>query len=213
MFWFFRPLKREVGFYILAVVSSFLLFCLVVRFQPWQSRFHLPLFVLFCPAAGVVTGYFLNKKSVFLGALFFLAAIPCLFLNKQHPWLGDLSIWHQPKPAQYFYKRPYLALPYVETSGYLKSIGCDQIGLLTGEDTWEYPWWKFLARPGSRIEHVGVNNPSGALKYPLGAFEPCAVIVFGAEQKSLLMVGHGIYGPVGSLPAGDDKITIFLRKS
>jgi len=144
-----------------------------------------------------------------LGTLFFLAAMPWLFLNSQHPWFGGYSIWKQPKPAQYFYKRPDLALPYAETAGYLKSIGCRQIGLLTGEDNWEYPWWTLLADKGLRIEHIGVTNQSKFLKYPLGDFQPCAIISYEAGKSPLIMPGGTVYGPAGSLPSG---ITVYLRQ-
>jgi hypothetical protein len=210
--WFFLPLRQKVGSYALTVACSFLLFCLVVRYQSWNSRFHLPLFVLFCPVAGIVLEHFLKKKSIIIAGLLFLAALPWMFLNQQHPWFGEASIWRQPKMAQYFYKRPNMALPYVASAGYLKSMGCRQVGLLIGGENWEYPWWKFLQGPGLRIEHVLVSNQSGNLKYPLGDFQPCAIIVLGQETKPYFIVGGGIYAPAWGMPAGSDKVTIFLRK-
>jgi hypothetical protein len=209
--WFYRGSREKIGFYILCVLSSFLLFCLIIRYQPFNSRFHLPLFILFCPVAGVVLEYFLKQRSVALGILFFLGAIPWLFLNNEHPWLGKFSIWDTPKPAQYFYKRPALALPYHATMAYLKSLNCRQIGLSNGENDWEYPWWSFLAGKGVRIEDVNVNNPSAALKYPLGDFQPCAIIFTGTEPPAFVMVHDAIYGMDASVPAGDTKITIFLK--
>jgi hypothetical protein len=179
---------------------------LIVRYQPWHGRFHLPLFILFCPVAGVVLERFLKKIIVIVGILFFLGAMPWLFLNDQHPWVGGYSIWHQPKPAQYFYKRPAMALPYVEIAAYLKSIGCQQIGLLIGEDDWEYPWWGLLAGKGTRIEHVRVNNPSASLKYPLGDFRPCGIIAIGTQASPFVTVGNSIYGAAGSISG----ITVFV---
>jgi hypothetical protein len=170
----------------------------------------LPLFILFCPVAGVVLERFLKQKTVILGVLFFLGAMPAVFLNRQHPWVGGFSIWHQPKQLQYFYKRPALVLPYVEITAYFKSMGCHQIGLLIGEDDWEYPWWAFLSDKGTRIEHIGVSNASASLKYPLGDFQPCGLMVAGTPEKSFLIVGNSIYGAIGSIPAGNGKITIFI---
>jgi len=212
LFWFSRSLKRRAGFYVLTVALAFLLFCLVVRYQPWNSRFHLPVFILFCPVAGMVLEHFLNKKSVVVGFVLFLAALPWMFFNQQHPWIGQDSIWRQPKMAQYFYKRPYLALPYLVGAGYLKSTGCRQVGLLISAGTWEYPWWTFLQGPHFRMEHVQVANPSGTLPYPLGDFQPCALVVSGVELKPYFMVGRGVYAPAWAMPAGDDKVTIFLRQ-
>ena len=171
----------------------------------------MPLFILFCPVAGFVLEKFLKQKSISIGLLFFLGALPWLFLNAQHPWADGYSIWRQPRQAQYFYKRPQLALPYVVISKYIKSIGCQQIGLEMAGDDWEYPWWVFLAGEGVRIEHVSVNNSSASLKYPLGAFQACAIIVTGPQVSPLIVVGSSFYSPVWSTPVGDNKITVYKR--
>jgi hypothetical protein len=210
--WFYRGPEGRTVVYSTAVLASFLIFCLTVRYQPWNSRFHLPLFILFAPVAGVVLARILKQGSVILGIFLFLTCLPWLFLNTQHPWFGGLSIWEQPKPAQYFYKRPALAMPYAVIAAHLKSVDCNQIGLLTDENTWEYPWWVLLAGHGLRIEHVGVTNLSASLKYPLGEFHPCAVIASGVQPLPAIQVGGGTYAPVGAVPAGDDKITIYVRK-
>jgi Dolichyl-phosphate-mannose-protein mannosyltransferase len=210
--WFFRDVKKNIRIYTLCVLASFLLFCLTVRFQPWNVRFHLPLFVLFCPVAGVVLEGLLKQRSIVVAIVLFWAAGPWLFLNHEHPWFGYRGIWKQPRIVQYFYKHADLARPYAVTANYLRSTGCRQVGLLLGPDSWEYPWWVLLANKGLRIEHVGVDNLSAPLKYPLGNFQPCAVIVNGVQPPPFIMAGTAIYGPAGSIPAGDDKISIYLRK-
>jgi hypothetical protein len=210
--WFYRGPRGKINFYVLSILSSFLLFCLLVRYQPFNSRFHLPLFILFCPVAGLVLEYFLKQKSIVVGIFLFLGSLPWLFLNHQHPWTGGYSIWKQQKVVQYFYKQPQLVLPYAEITDHLKTLGCKQIGLSIGENSWEYPWWALLAGKGVRIEHVEVKNASASLKYPLGDFQPCAIIVSGVQFPPDIMIGSAGYGPVGSVPAGNDHITVFLRK-
>jgi len=209
---FNRGPKGRIVFYVCTLLCAFLLFCLIVRYQPWNSRFHLPLFILFCPLAGVILGNSLKKWCLILGILFFLAALPWLFLNKHHPWGGFFNIWKDPPTAQYFYKNPELFPVYSTVSQYIISSGCKQLGLLIGEDSFEYPWWGILNGSGTRIEHVGVTNASSALEYPLGDFEPCVVIASGVEPPPLVMVGNLIYAPIGTMPEGDSKISIYLRK-
>ena len=212
LLWFYRGPEGKIRPYALSVLSCFLLFCLIVRYQPWHSRFHLPLFILFCPVAGAVLERTLKQKSIILGLLFLLGAMPWLLVNHQHPWFGHRSIWNVPRPAQYFYKHADMAIPVVGITNDLKSMHCKQVGLLLGEDTWEYPWWVFMSGKGVRIEHVSVNNPSSSLKYPLGDFQACAVIVSGVEVPPFIMVGSSILGPVGSMLTGDEKITVFLKE-
>ena len=40
--------------YVLAGLAGFSLFCIMLRWQPWASRLHLPFFLLFSPVAGLV---------------------------------------------------------------------------------------------------------------------------------------------------------------
>ncbi len=210
--WIFPSKDKGVRFYVLAITIAFILFCLLVRYQPWHSRFHLPLFVLFCPAVGIIMERFLNKKIIVcLGMILFVAAIPWMFFNHQHPWGGYSSIWRTPKQIQYFYKQSSTVMRYASISAYLKAIKCNQVGLLIGEDTWEYPWWAFLKSPRLRIEHVHVDNQSAQLKYPLGDFQPCALISTETEQ-GFLMVGSNVYIPVVNPYLPNEKNVLFLKK-
>jgi hypothetical protein len=153
--------------------------------------------------------HFLRQRGVIVVLLLAVCSLPWLFWNDQHPWFGDLSIWRQPKYVQYFYKDPYLIQPYAATGEYLRSIDCRQIGLSIGADTWEYPWWVLLGGQGARIEHVAVSNRSASLKYPLGDFTACALIVSGGDDHTLINVGNTVYRPAWWVPAGNDRITVY----
>jgi 4-amino-4-deoxy-L-arabinose transferase-like glycosyltransferase len=210
--WFCRGPRGKTVFYAGALLASFLLFCLIVRYQPWNGRFHLPLFVLFCPVAGAVLEHFLKQRSIGIAILLAACSLPWLFWNDQHPWFGNLSIWRQPKFVQYFYKDPYLIQPYAATEAYIRSTGCRQIGLSIGSDTWEYPWWLLFAGQGVRIEHVAVTNKSASLKYPLGDFQACALIVSGGDNYTLINEGNAVYRPAWWIPVSDGRMTVYLKK-
>ncbi len=49
-----KPRDRNVGIYVLLIISAFLLFSGYLKWQPWNSRLQLPLFVLFTPFLGVM---------------------------------------------------------------------------------------------------------------------------------------------------------------
>jgi hypothetical protein len=68
-----------------------------------------------------------------------------------------------------------------------------------------------LSDRDTRIEHVVVNNPSMSLNYPLGDFDPCIIIASAGQMPPIIVVGNSDYGPVLSVPAGEDMITIFFK--
>jgi hypothetical protein len=86
---------------------------------------------------------------------------------------------HIPRHMQIItYDKPSsLFLPAAED---ITHSGCDQIGLIYKNNIYqrEYIIWQTLKEGLStfRLEHVNVDNASGSLDYPLGAFTPCAVI-------------------------------------
>jgi 4-amino-4-deoxy-L-arabinose transferase-like glycosyltransferase len=47
--------------YLITILCSFLLFCLLIKWQMWHSRLHLPVFVLISPFIGIVLSKFIIK--------------------------------------------------------------------------------------------------------------------------------------------------------
>ncbi|MBL7197372.1 MAG: glycosyltransferase family 39 protein [Candidatus Omnitrophica bacterium] len=44
-----RRKQQDLAYYLIAIIGAFFISCLSIRWNPWQSRYQLPLFVLFCP--------------------------------------------------------------------------------------------------------------------------------------------------------------------
>jgi hypothetical protein len=167
--------------YTLSVVAGFLLFSLLLRWQPWHSRLQLPLFVLFAPVAGAVIAG-LHRKWLIPGltGLFSLAALPWLLCNVSRPLISlssfvpgyPGSILVVPRQSGYFANRPELEKTYRDFARSITMRGVKNIGLDTGGigNSWEYPLWvltrtKGLAGP--RIDHVGVTNISRIIPIPV----------------------------------------------
>ncbi len=166
-----------------AVLLGFGLFCLLLRWQPWHARLHLPLFVLCSPLVGVTLGRCRTAALAGVGTILLAWAGPFLVENASRPLLGEASVFRVPRPIQYFVSRPDLLGPYVEAAAFLRSRGCTDVGWLGDEESWEYPFWVLLGgvRPGRcRLEAVGVDNPSAALAR--GLFRPDAVVATNHED-------------------------------
>ena len=75
-----------------------------------------------------------------------------------------------------FANQPQLFGVYRDAIGIIGRSNASQIGLILGEDSWEYPIWALLrdAAPFRlfRIELVDLPEPS---LYPLGPFKPDAL--------------------------------------
>ncbi len=185
--WFMPRQAPGLRAYTGLFICCGILFCLFIHFQHWVTRFHLPLFIIFCPVFGIFTDMvFSQRKIMVLGALLMLDAAPFLFFNELHPWFGENNIWNVPACKQYFFTRPVMH-NYMGMAGQIRNLGCHDIGIITGPDSWEYPIWSELkAQPMSghlRIEHVNVKNDSAYIPYPLGNFNPCAVITIEDDPR------------------------------
>ncbi len=174
--------RKDLWAYGSAAVAASLLFCWVLKWQPWHSRLHLPLFLLWSPFVAVAfSGALPSRLLDWLCFALLLAALPWGLLNATRPLLGEASVFRVARLEQYFTARPELLVPYLGARERLSSHACREVGLVLGPDDAEYPLWVVLKgspKPPERIEHVEVGNVSGKLR-AAGRFSPfaaCAVI-------------------------------------
>jgi hypothetical protein len=205
--------------YLISLLSGFLLFCTLVKWDPFGSRYQLPLFVLASPFVATVLSRSLNRNVIVTIALALLvSALPWVLLNKTRPLLGFLgrpSVLNQSRSEQYFNNGIYERDAYLEAAYFVKSKKCGQIGLDIGYAyDWEYPFWAFLnpaARDSIRIEHVNVKNDSRAMSLLpyFRRFSPCAIISTRPDRLHELTIETGTY----TKEWASGPISIFLRKA
>lgn len=164
--------------YLVSVSAAFLLFCLYLKWQPWHSRLHLPLFVLWSPIIaltliGLSQQWF--AKTVMIVLLVF--SLPYLFTNQSRRLLGKDSVLLTSRLDQYFKNQPQSKQLYYDAAMLIASRGCSDVAVKLGGDEWEYPLWMLLQGMSGRqfrIEHIDVANPSATLTRH--EFVPCAVL-------------------------------------
>ncbi|MDA8408342.1 MAG: hypothetical protein M0T73_15985 [Deltaproteobacteria bacterium] len=183
--------------YVICWLFGFLIFCLYLKWQPWHSRLHLPLFVLFAPVAGLTISK-LKYRWVSCGIMVFLmlAALPLIFYNHSRPLIGSNNIFSRTRADQYFANQPSLAGPYEKAVHVVSKLGCSQIGLIIGVDDWEYPLWALRSekmRSTERIEHVLVTNSSAKALSKEDHFVPCCIISTQNPTLEKLTVGDFEY--------------------
>jgi len=209
--------RRQYGVYAAALGLMMVFFCAIVRFQPWGSRFHLAIFVLSCPLAGAVLAHLFRRWLIVVVILLFAFAWPWLMMCHEHPLLGSKNIFSTTRMQQYFSERPNLIVPYTLT---VKGVvtypqECRDIGLIQGEDDWEYPWWVLLHQAFGRqfrLENVDVHNASSRLPYPKGDFIPCMLITRG-ETRSVITLPQGLFVRVWFIDLPQGMTSIFVKQN
>ncbi|MGH7843777.1 MAG: hypothetical protein ACREQW_01205, partial [Candidatus Binatia bacterium] len=167
-------LKRHrtvrVACYALSVLLAAVFFCLVLKWQPYSSRFHTALFLLSAPLIGIGIASIGNHARYLYHALItcmLLYALPFVFLNQTRALLAN--DWHtKDRTELYFQNRPDWFEPYKEAVNLLRRARAQDVGLYFDKD-WEYPLWVFAdahadIRTNIRFRHVGVTDISARLQ-------------------------------------------------
>jgi hypothetical protein len=176
--------------YAAALTLGFLLFCLVLKWQPTHSRLHLPLFVLWAPFVGLALE---GLRPLLLGLLALLLVAwsrPFLLDNWAHPLVGEHSILGMSRRDQYFLQGAERRDDYLGAIDHLNQSGCRRLGLILSWRDWEYPLWALLPelRADGRVEHVGVGDYTARLTARRPPFEPCAVLAVGTPAAASVEV-------------------------
>jgi len=186
--------RRELLLSVCLAAAAFVLFCAALKWQPWHSRLHLPLFLLWCPAVALVLSS-RPRLAKWVCALLLAAALPWLLSNATRPLLGPSSVLKASRFDQYFFNRPDLQAPFLAAAKAVSSDRCP-LGIETGPEDGEYLLRVCLretGQGGKRIEHVNVSNASATAsrKRPPGA-EPCSLIrlTAGGGERSVVSVSR-----------------------
>jgi hypothetical protein len=190
---FRRRLTRAAAGLALSLLAGALLFCLVLKWQPYHSRLHLPLFLLAAPLVAVVFEAMKSRMVVmiFIG-LFLAGAFSPLFFSATHPLLGRGNIFTTPAPAQRFVFGPDDLPDYEGTLRLLREKGVKCVGVIGPENNsgWEYP----LFDPDNmnygfpwRVEQVRVRNCYSGLETKA---RPDAVVYLWPTDEEFLAI-HG----------------------
>lgn len=224
--------SRNLAIYSLSVMASFLLFCFYLKWTPWYSRNHLPLFILLSPFIAIVLLSTLNDKITNSIALVLVSfASLWIFYNNTRPIVGNSDtfntifitnsdIFNTSRIDQYFSRRPELRDPYVAAARFLRSQECRNIGLSLRNtdweiiDDWEYPFWVLLKENNNeriRFEHINVENVSAirSKMHRFNGFTPCAIISLGSAQGTEIVTEEGaVYMKKWSL----SPVNVFIRQ-
>lgn len=215
LFYLIRNRKRKTrgNRYTIYSMIMFILFCSVVRWEPYVSRYMLPYLALLCPMVGyqlqeIISG----ERKVNIGrGMIPIVYFLCLSL------LISLFLYHKQqipenindRSAGYFTNSKGMYPEYKEV--FLKLIENDyqSIGIKISSVNFEYPMWRFMEGSTFRIENVIVENVSS--KYEDISYIPDCVIMDREQATGVIMV-HGQEYCISEEFQNNEYIAVYVKK-
>jgi 4-amino-4-deoxy-L-arabinose transferase-like glycosyltransferase len=163
---------RKVAWYGVGVILGSIYFCWTLKWQPWASRLHTPLFAMSAPllAIAITTGSnkIWRRMSQLIVIIMVFYSLFFLFGNSSRS-LISLDWFYKNRIELYFVNKNYKLRSYEEAIEVVqKADNQGVVGLYFSDDDWEYPVWVFahlFKGEGATMtfRHVGVNNISESI--------------------------------------------------
>lgn len=177
--------------YFVAASLSFLFFCAVLRWEPFVSRYMISYFAVLCPALAGQLELFLGsgkigKQKIESGFITILCFLCCTEIIGMIYYHGKIT-FEQTEDNGYFVTRREITESYTELAEMLNQGNYQNIGLITGTDSYEYPL-TVMVNNYDRIEHVNVENETG--KYEDLNFIPDILVAINYDGPDYIIC-HG----------------------
>lgn len=162
--------KTVVYCYAGSILCGVVLHCILLKWQPWATRYHTAIFMLSAPfIVAVCSGIRPIQKQLFVGVacVLFAGSIPFVISNKTRSLmeLTNNSIFSPSGQIDsYFVNRPNISSDYKAAANLILQEGVGDVGLCLGYDDYEYPLFVLVDRHASagvpKFRHVGVLDRS-----------------------------------------------------
>lgn len=183
--------------YLISASFSFCLFCVVLRWEPFVSRYMVSYLALLCPmiASQIQLRTEAEEKQKLrygiVGVVSFLCVMELLSLMNYH--LDICRYKANTRPYGYFASRREETQYYCDAVDEIKGNRYQSVGLYVVKgDAYQYPLWAML---GDRhMEHVNVQNES--VVYTDESFTPDCIIWFAALPEDPVMINGRVYNQI-----------------
>ena len=165
------------------VFGAFLFFCVILRWEPFVTRYMLSYLALLCPVVGIWLFKFKDShRAAFIaGVISLMCVVELMNLFAYH---GDIVKEQNGSMADYFVVNERYIEDYKIIEGVLDELDTDSIGLyLEMANMYEYPIWMMVDR-NVRFKHILVENTT--VKYEDGSFLPEVIIVMHKDENNIV---------------------------
>jgi hypothetical protein len=172
---FFWGRHNRLIWYAIGVALGTVLYCAILKWQPWASRLHMPLFALAAPLFAITITSDIIRVNRRIGFLIILCmvlySLPYALANQTRS-LVTLEWNDNDRMKLYFAARKRLFNDYNAVMNVLKDEDIKEVGLYLGYNDYEYPFWAFAKRENNNMRnmifrHVGVSNLSSTINEDL----------------------------------------------
>ncbi len=195
--------KAITSGYLLCAAVSFCVFCAVLRWEPFVTRYMVSYLALLCPMIAsqlqlATAGKEREKwKYGIVGTVGFLCVAELVNLVDYHADIYQGGADN--RPYGYFASRRDETQYYADVVDEIKGGGYQTVGLYVVKgDAYQYPLWAMLG--SRRLEHVNVANESAV--YVDESFTPECIIWFAALPEEAMEINGVVYDRVTDL--GED---------
>ena len=190
-----------------ALIAAFLLYCALLRWDIWSSRYQLPLFVIGSALVGVMFAG-RAKGAAAVAVLLFTAALPFAFSNTLRPLVSSSgTVFSMSRTAQYFADmHGDQESSFVAATDAVQRQGCRTIGLDSSLYRFEYPMLALLgAGITTHVRYTSVINGTEAYEHPADSPD-CAVVCLGCARSPSKWAA---YRAVGGHVSVFDDVAVF----
>jgi len=167
-----KPKKNELLALVLAIITAFLLFSSLLKWQAWGNRLMLPLFILSSPAIAYYLCCVISERTR-KALLFSIATIAIVYAltTMRHPLVAlpvlTAEQSREQSPSILFLKRQdiyfsgvrkELRTPYHAATDLIDRTQCQYVGLALGYDDSEYPFWVLLQGKEDKSKPIQIKN-------------------------------------------------------
>ena len=149
---------------LIAIILQIVFFCLYLKWQPWNSRLHVPVFLLVIPLicyAGKLIP-FAKKASYVLLPLLIVYALITVLHNDSRPI--NAGMFSGNRYQKYFVNKPAAYPEYAKVTEAINHSNFKNVGLIFGVDDWEYPLFTNCYSTELNPVHIQVNNISNQIE-------------------------------------------------
>lgn len=166
IFVWYRGHRRKSIWYSIGIILGAILFCWVLKWQPWSSRLHTPLFAMAAPLLAIIitSGVAAKRIGYFISLILILYSVPFALGNSTRS-IVSLEWANIDRKQLYFQNWRILYADYNLAMSVTQKEIHGEVGLYMRQDDWEYPFWVLSKRKetkGSSVTFraVGVKNVS-----------------------------------------------------